>query len=300
MARYRPGRDGYVKGGQYVRTEARVGHLPRGRSGLLRQAGFASTCGRDVALGARGGGGHLGRVLRLELRPRDRRLRRPPHRRRGHGGHVLRARLLDRRDVSGPPPHRRRLFVRALGDGAVGWLPHRARREHGVRDHAGRGRRRDGSVVAADHGGPVRGRRDLRRRRLAGRYRVVEQLAVLVGRVLRDLRRYQHHRDRGDDEVHRRHHGAFPRRARLLLHRLAPLRRLRHEQLDEHPRRRRGGTRGRRRPDAPVRDREASSKRSRSRSGSSWRSKRSHSRPRNRWILDATFPEARSSRCTRW
>ena len=65
-----------------------------------------------------------------------------------HGGHVLLPRLLDRRDVAGSPPHRRRVLVRPVGHGPVGRVPHRSRREHGVRDHAGGGRRRDGPADA--------------------------------------------------------------------------------------------------------------------------------------------------------
>ncbi len=57
--------------------------------------------------------------------------------------------LLDRRDVAGPPAHGRRLLVRPIGDGPVGRVPHRPGREHGVRHHAGRRRRRDGSADAA-------------------------------------------------------------------------------------------------------------------------------------------------------
>ena len=122
----------------------RLGHLPRSRSGLLREARSATSCGRVVALGARRRGRHLRRLLRLELRPRCRRIRRPPDR----DGVIIAVMyyglvLLHRRDVAGPPAHGRRLFVRPIGDGPVGRVPHRPRREHGVRHHAGRRGRRD-------------------------------------------------------------------------------------------------------------------------------------------------------------
>ncbi len=110
--------------------------------------------------------------------------------------------LLHRRDVAGAPTHGRRVLVRSLGDGAVGRVPHRPGREHGVRDHAGRGRRGDRVLDAGDH------------RRLVRRHRrpLVEQPAVLVGRLLHHLRRDQHHRDRGHDAVHGDDHR--PRRSR--------------------------------------------------------------------------------------
>ena len=63
--------------------------------------------------------------------------------------HVLRPRLLDRRDVPGATAYRRRVLVRTVGDGPVGRLPHRSGREHGIRHHAGRGRRRDGPAAGS-------------------------------------------------------------------------------------------------------------------------------------------------------
>jgi ethanolamine permease len=72
---------------------------------------------------------------------------------RDHGRHVLRPRVLDRGDVARAPPHRRGLLVRTVRDGAVGWVPDRLGREHGIRDHA-RGRRRgDGPLDADDRHG---------------------------------------------------------------------------------------------------------------------------------------------------
>src|SRR5216117_2515297 len=53
-------------------------------------------------------------------------------------------------------------LVYSLGDGPVGRVPHRAGREHGVRDHArGRGRC-DGAADADRRRGPVRRRRQVR------------------------------------------------------------------------------------------------------------------------------------------
>ena len=271
--------------------------------GLLRQAGSAATCRRDVPLGARRRGRHLRRVLRLELRPRT-----PVDsaaclvRRRDHGDHVLRPRVLDRRDVARPPSHGRGLLLRAIGDGSMGRVPHGSRREHGVRHHARGGRGCDGPADAADRGRSVRGRRHIRGRRIDHRHRLVEQPPVLVGRLLRDLRRYQHHRHRSHDEVHRRHHGPLPRRAGVLLHRRPRVREVRPGLLDEPP----DGRRRRRRLHSRVAagrcsrsGSAASSRLSRSRSGSSWRSKRSPWPRRSRWTRGGTSLEARCSRCTR-
>ena len=221
-------------GGSHVRTEGRFRHLSGGRRGLLQVERAAATRRHVVPLGPRRGRRHLGRVLRLELRPGHRRVRRSADRRRAHGGHVLRPRLLDRRDVPGAPAHGRRLLVRPVGDGPLGWVPHRFGREHGVRHHAGGGRRRDGPADATDRRRTVQRRRALRSGRSRRRRDVVEQPPVLVGRVLHHLRRDQYHRDRDHDAVHRDDHGAVDRRPALLLPGGDLLREARLLPLDEH------------------------------------------------------------------
>ena len=60
----------------------------------FEQRGLRRHAGVLVALVARRRGRHLGRLLRLELRPRRRRVRRPPHRDGRDRGHVLRPLLL--------------------------------------------------------------------------------------------------------------------------------------------------------------------------------------------------------------
>ena len=177
----------------------------------------AATRRNVVPLGPRRGRRHLGRVLRLELRAGHWWVRGSADRGRAHGGHVLRPGLLDRRDVPGTSPHGRRVLVRPLGDGPMGRVPDRPRREHGVRHHACRGRRRDGPALAAGHRRVVQHRWALRSGRPRGRCDVVEQPPLLVGRVLRHLRRDQHHRYRGDDAVHRHDHRAVDLRPALLL-----------------------------------------------------------------------------------
>ena len=132
--------------------------------------------------------------------------------------------LLHRRDVPRAAAHRRRLLVRAVGDGPLGRVPHRPGGEHGVRHHAGGGRRRDGPadadiVVRPDSG--VDG--DL-----------VEQPGALVGRLLHHLRRHQHPRHRGHDAVHRDDHRPVARASCVLLPRGALLREVRLLPADEH------------------------------------------------------------------
>ena len=207
---------------------------------------------------------------------------------RAHGDHVLRPRLFDRRDVARAPAHGRRVLVRAIGDGAVGRVPHRPGRERGVRDHAGRRGRRDGPVDAGDRGRAVR----------CHRRSVLEQPPVLGADLLRHLRRDQHRRDRGDDAVHGHDHVALARRARVLHPRRDLLRQARLQPVDEHREGRRRdpgwrGARGSRSGSA------GSSSRCRSRSGSSWRSRRCRSRRRSPWTRVATSPRDPCGACTR-
>ena len=54
-----------------------------------------------------------------------------------HHDHVSRPRLLHRRDGAGAAAYRRGLFLRPLGDGAVGRLHHRPLRERRICAHAG-------------------------------------------------------------------------------------------------------------------------------------------------------------------
>ena len=196
--------------------------------------------------------------------------------------------LFDRRDVARAPAHGRRVLLRAVGDGAVGRIPHRPGRERGVRDHAGGRRRRDGPAHAGDRGRAVRCRRRS----------VLEQPPVLGADLLRHLRGDQHRRDRGDDAVHGHDHGALARRARVLHPRRDLLRRARLQPVDEHRERRRRDP-GRRRAHAPVRDRGDLQVVARSRSGSSWRSRRCRSRPRSPWTRVATSPGDPCGACTR-
>ena len=119
-------------------TYREVGQDYFDKRGLRRHAGVC------VPLGARRRGRDLRRLLRLELRPRRRRLRRPPDRD-GVIIAVMYYGLCYSIAEMSPalPAHGRRVFVRPFGDGSVGRIPHRPGREHGVRHHAGRGRRRD-------------------------------------------------------------------------------------------------------------------------------------------------------------
>ena len=175
--------------GRYVyvdRTQGRLGHLSRCRPGVLRPAGSqASRRGMD-ALGARCGRSHLRRLLRMELRSRCRRIRRPLHRHDRHHHHVHRPVLLHLGDVAGDAPHRRGLFLRPVVDGTLGRIHHRSGREHRIRGDTGRG-----GVF----------RLDLCAERVQRPVRFRARPALVVGDLLCDLRRAQHHRDRSDDAV---------------------------------------------------------------------------------------------------
>ena len=72
---------------------------------LFRKAQIAPSCRLLVALGARCRRGHLRRLLRLEPRPRRRRLRRPADRRDRHHDHVLRPVLFSIAEMSPALPH---------------------------------------------------------------------------------------------------------------------------------------------------------------------------------------------------
>ena len=78
-------------------------------------------------------------------------VQRTAHRDSGHRRHVLRPLLQHRGDVPGSAAHGRRVLLRSFGDGSVGWVHHRACREHGVRDHARRRGRCDRPVDAGAH-----------------------------------------------------------------------------------------------------------------------------------------------------
>ena len=213
--------------------------------------------------------------------------------------HVLRPRLLDRGDVPGPAAHRRRVLVRALGDGPLGRVPHRPRREHGVRDHARRGRRRDGpadgsrsssacSRSAATSPRPGTSSNIAWWNSLPFWWPVFYMIFVGINII--------------GIEATMRFTVTITVlsicRPGLLLHRGDLLGEARLRAVDEHPERAATYRRAEVVPGSPSGS-AGSSRRSPSRSGSSSRSRRCRWRPRSRWIRAGTSREARSSRCTR-
>ena len=129
-------------------TQGRFGHLPRRWARATSSSGGSDATRAFWSLWALGVAAVIsGDFYGWNFGLGRRRVRRPAGRHDRHHDHVLRPVLQHRGDVPGAAAHRRRVLVRPLGDGPVGRVHHRPRREHGVRDHAG-GRRAARSAPA--------------------------------------------------------------------------------------------------------------------------------------------------------